>query len=135
MKFKNKYLLLLGITICILGIVGGCQMFGDKQETLTKEQQDNVVRWIARGYDVHAVDFISFSKDKSTGMYLLSFRLNSNKNYETTISINEKEEFSQSDGILGLNPISRFRELEKKKTLDKEYKIDISQIEITYLEE
>ena len=60
MKFKNKYLLLLGITICILGIVGGCRMFGDKQETLTKEQQNNVVRWIARGYDVHAVDFISF---------------------------------------------------------------------------
>ncbi|MGT2884506.1 hypothetical protein ACVRZS_06115 [Streptococcus ferus] len=135
MEFKNKYLLLLGIIICILGIVGGCRMFGDKEETLTREQQDNVVRWIARGYDVHAVDFISFSKDKSTGMYLLSFRLNSNKNYETTISINEKEEFSQSDGILGLNPISRFRELEKKKTLDKEYKIDISQIEITYLEE
>ena len=135
MKFKNKYLLLLGITICILGIVGGCRMFGDKQETLTKEQQNNVVRWIARGYDVHAVDFISFSKDKSTGMYLLSFRLNSDKNYETTISINEKEEFSQSDGILGLNPISRFRELEKKKILNEEYRIDISQIEITYLEE
>ena len=110
-------------------------MFGDKQETLTKEQQNNVVRWIARGYDVHAVDFISFSKDKSTGMYLLSFRLNSDKNYETTISINEKEEFSQSDGILGLNPISRFRELEKKKILNEEYRIDISQIEITYLEE
>ncbi|HEL1640285.1 TPA: hypothetical protein TXL57_001214 [Streptococcus suis] len=110
-------------------------MFGEREETLTREQQDNVVRWIARGYDVHAVDFISFSKDNSTGMYLLSFKLNSNKNYETTISINEMGEFNQSDGILGLNPISRFRELEKTKALDKEYRIDISQIEIIYLGE
>ncbi|MBF0819691.1 hypothetical protein [Streptococcus acidominimus] len=41
--------------IGIIGIMGGCSM---EKETLTREQQDNVVRWIARGYEVTSVEFI-----------------------------------------------------------------------------
>ena len=37
-------------------------MFENKP-TLTKEQQRNVVRWIARGYNINKVHFLRFEKN------------------------------------------------------------------------
>ena len=54
--------------------------------TLTKTQQDNVVKRIIKGYDVDSVKFIKFIKDKKTGTYLLNIELRKNGlNKETTI--------------------------------------------------
>ena len=45
-------------------------MFFRRKPKLTKEQQDNVVRWLVRGYDpITSVKFIHFSKDFKTGMF------------------------------------------------------------------
>ncbi|MGQ7393956.1 hypothetical protein ACTGZO_09765 [Streptococcus suis] len=67
---KRRIFISLVVAITILILVG-CGMTSQK-ETLTKEQQDNVVRWIARGYEVDKVEFTNFTKNNSTGSYLLS---------------------------------------------------------------
>ena len=128
---KKKILIASLVTIFLGLIIGGCRM--KEKETLTKHQQDNVVRWIARGYDVQVVELTSFSQDKNTGMYILSFRLNEDVSYETTISVDKLEEFDENNGILGLNPVNRFKNLEKLHPLNENDEIDISNIKIMYL--
>ncbi|MGQ7320242.1 hypothetical protein ACTGXJ_08010 [Streptococcus suis] len=131
----KNYLLFISIlaTITIL-ILGGCGMTSQK-ETLTKEQQDNVVRWIARGYEVQEVEFLQLSQNTSTRIYLLSIRLNGDKSLETTIPADSLDEFDTSEGELLLGPIDNFGEILKERPLEKTRSIDISSIRIVYLED
>ncbi|MFH0385794.1 hypothetical protein ACHBHM_09930 [Streptococcus sp. A18] len=131
----KKYRLFISIlaTIAIL-ILGGCSITSQK-ETLTKEQQDNVVRWIARGYEVQEVEFLQLSQNTSTRIYLLSIRLNGDKSLETTIPADSLDEFDASEGELSLGPIDNFEEILKEKPLEKTRSIDISSIRIVYLED
>ncbi|HEL2576826.1 TPA: hypothetical protein TZ704_002017 [Streptococcus suis] len=131
----KKYRLFISIlaTIAIL-ILGGCSITSQK-ETLTKEQQDNVVRWIARGYEVQEVEFLQLSQNTSTRIYLLSIRLNGDKSLETTIPTDSLDEFDASEGELLLGPIDNFEEILKEKPLEKTRSIDISSIRIVYLED
>ncbi|AUW97509.1 hypothetical protein C0J00_02530 [Streptococcus pluranimalium] len=105
------------------------------KETLTKEQQDNVVRWIARGYDVHEVEFLKLSKNTSTGIYLLSIRVNKNESLETTIPADSLSDFDSVEGELLLGPIDIFQKITKSNQLEKHEKIDINNIKISYLED
>ncbi|HEM6266338.1 TPA: hypothetical protein U2C71_001567 [Streptococcus suis] len=131
----KKYRLFISIlaTIAIL-ILGGCSITSQK-ETLTKEQQDNVVRWIARGYEVQEVEFLQLSQNTSTRIYLLSIRLNGDKSLETTIPADSLDEFDASEGELSLGPIDNFEEILKEKPLEKTRSIDISSIRIVYLKD
>ncbi|HEM3867526.1 TPA: hypothetical protein U1V35_000733 [Streptococcus suis] len=131
----KKYRLFISIlaTIAIL-ILGGCGMTSQK-ETLTREQQDNVVRWIARGYEVQEVEFLQLSQNTSTRIYLLSIRLNGDKSLETTIPADSLDEFDASEGELLLGPIDNFEEIMKERPLEKTRSIDISSIRIVYLED
>ncbi|HEL9629541.1 hypothetical protein ACS60C_03530 [Streptococcus suis] len=131
----KKYRLFISIlaTLMIL-ILGGCGMTSQK-ETLTREQQDNVVRWIARGYEVQEVEFLQLSQNTSTRIYLLSIRLNGDKSLETTIPADSLDEFDASEGELLLGPIDNFEEIMKERPLEKTRSIDISSIRIVYLED
>lgn len=131
MRLKKAIISLLTI-LGIVCILGGCGM-GGEELTLTKEQQDNVVRWIVRNYEVDAVEFIKFEKDVKTGFYLLSVQLNSDKKLSTTLSIRQIEELDEKNIDIGLNPVNRFKSIERKVPLDEA--INLSQIEIIYLEE
>ncbi|WP_227986719.1 hypothetical protein [Streptococcus ruminantium] len=132
MKIK-QVLASLFILIGMMSLLGGCSM---TKETLTKEQQDNVVRRIVRGYDpITQVKFIKFSKDIKTGTYLLSFELNDDDRYTTTIKIVNIEQILEKNTAYGLNPISRFSSLEREIELSSEEIVDLSYIKIIYLEE
>ncbi|MEX2784511.1 hypothetical protein AB3331_04905 [Streptococcus sp. H49] len=132
MKNKKKILLLLGIIVCIGGIIGGYRML--TKETLTKRQQDNVVRWIARSYyPVNKVEFTKFNQDKKTGTYLLSIKLNNNNDLVTTIAINDLKDFDEEYGTLGLSPVSRFEFMKREDKLEDYQQIDISNIKKDYL--
>ena len=48
--------------------------------TITKEQQNNVATQIARNYDVNEIEFLSFSKNESTGSYILKIKINGDEN-------------------------------------------------------
>ena len=131
MKTREWIVKLLLLVIPIL-FIGGCKMFENKP-TLTKEQQDTVVRWIDRGYNVSSVEFTNFQKDNVTGSYHLQFKLN-NK-YKTGLTVNDSKEFNNSDGIVTLGPIEDFRKIEKNPSLSEIEKVDISSIKIKYLGE
>ncbi|BBA92800.1 hypothetical protein [Streptococcus ruminantium] len=130
MKIK-QVLTSLFILMGMMSLLGGCSM---TKETLTKEQQDNVVRWIARGYEVHAVEFLKLSKNTSTGIYLLSIRVNGDESLETTIPADNLAEFENTFGTVGLNPRNNFQQLEHSEWFPKEQEIDISEIKVHYLD-
>ncbi|WP_228099210.1 MULTISPECIES: hypothetical protein [unclassified Granulicatella] len=113
--------------------IGGCNMM-NKKETLTKEQQDNVVKWISRGYDVNVVEFLQLSKNNSTGIYLLSIRLNEDTTLETTIPTDSLSEFNNMYGTVGLNPRGKFQYLERSEWFLKDSDVNISKIVVHYLE-
>ena len=111
-------------------------MFFRRKPKLTKEQQDNVVRCIVRGYDpITSVEFTQFSKDLKTGFYLLSIKLNESVAYETTLFIRSIDTLNDSRGIFGLNPVNRFANLERKVCLAEDSMIDLTGLTIVYLGE
>ena len=106
-----------------------------QKETLTKEQQDNVVRWIARGYDVDSVEFTNFGKNKSTGTYMLSIKVNNDEELGTVYATPDLKKFDKQSGSIGLDPIDEFEPLKKKHPVSDDSSVDISQIKIKYLGE
>ncbi|PMR66426.1 hypothetical protein C1I62_04705 [Streptococcus intermedius] len=130
MKTREWVVKLLLLVIPIL-FLGGCKMFENKP-TLTKEQQRNVVRWIARGYNINKVQFLRFEKNNFTGSYSLLFRVN-NKNNTNIVEVENLKEFDCSTGEIGLDPIEKFLDLEKRPATDKNAAVDISRIKIVYL--
>lgn len=97
-----------------------------KKETLTKEQQDNVVRRILLNYKIESIEFKSFIKDKKTGFYRLLFVINNE--YKTGISVSDISGFNNSIDDLGLDPIEEFEKYRVKNN-------DFKNVKIKYLEE
>lgn len=62
------------IAIIILFFVGAMAVTCARP-TITKEQQNNVVTRMARRYDISEVEFLRFTKNWSTGSYILQLKL------------------------------------------------------------
>lgn len=124
---------LIRIVVVILGLifVSGCF----NKPKLTKEQQNNVVTWIARGYEVKEVEFISFTKNESTGSYTLKMKINGDDSMKTGVLIERFEEFDNLNGILSLNPIDNFKSIKRAEDLDETASVSIEGIKIKYLGE
>ena len=122
-----------GIIVCLLGVtvLGGCQQLLPK---ITKEQQNNIVTRIARRYEIHSVEFISFTQDNSTGSYYLLFKIN-NEDERTGISLSSPKELDEKHGTIALGPISQFVEYERNSPLQDTEPVDLSTIKIKYLDE
>ncbi|WP_228099212.1 MULTISPECIES: hypothetical protein [unclassified Granulicatella] len=124
----KKILALLAIVVLI---IGGCSM---KKETLTKEQQDNVVKRIVRGYNIKSIEFISFSRDNKTGMYHLVYVINNNEQYKTGLSLKEISRFNNSEDGIGMSPTNIFDSFKRKEPLE-ELDEELKKINIIYLKE
>ena len=124
---------LIRIVVLILGLffVSGCF----NKPKLTKEQQNNVVTWIARGYEVKEVEFISFTKNESTGSYTLKMKINGDDSMKTGVLIERFEEFDNRNGILNLSPIDNFESIKRTEDLDETESVSIEGIKIKYLGE
>ena len=124
---------LIRIVVLILGLifVSGCF----NKPKLTKEQQNNVVTWIARGYEVKEVEFISFTKNESTGSYTLKMKINGDDSMKTGMLIERFEEFDNRNGILNLSPIDNFESIKRAEDLDETASVSIEGIKIKYLGE
>ena len=124
---------LIRIAVLILGLifVSGCF----NKPKLTKEQQNNVVMWIARGYEVKEVEFISFTKNESTGSYTLIMKINGDDSMKTGVLIERFEEFDNRNGILNLSPIDNFESIKRAEDLDETASVSIEGIKIKYLGE
>ena len=98
---------------------------------ITKEQQDNITVRIYRNYDVQSVEFLSFTKNESTGSY--SFEIKINKNIVTLFLIENLDFLDKSEGELVLGPIQRFDPLKRAEYITGN--VDKSNIDIKYIGE
>lgn len=121
----------LGIMLLGLYFLAGCFF----KPQITKEQQNNVVTWIARGYEVKEVEFISFTKNESTGSYTLKMKINGDDSMRTGVLIERFEEFDNRNGILSLNPIENFESIKRAEDLDETASVSIEGIKIKYIGE
>ena len=124
---------LIRIVVLILGLifVSGCF----NKPKLTKEQQNNVVTWIARGYEVKEVEFITFTKNESTGSYTLKMKINGDDSMRTGVLIERFEEFDNRNGVLTLSPIENFESIKRAEDLDETASVSIEGIKIKYIGE
>lgn len=119
----------LGIVLLGLCLLAGCFF----KPQITKEQQNNVATRIVRNYDVQEIEFISFTKNESTGSYILNVKINNDENKETSMLIRDLKFLEKPDGDLLLGPIEEFQDIKRAEQITG--KIDLSKIKIKYIGE
>ena len=120
------------IAIIILFFVGAMAVTCSKP-TITKEQQNNVAIRIYKNYDIQEIEFVRFTKNESTGSYILKLRINNDEKLETTISIMNITFLDKKDGELYLNPVGKFDDLQRKEVIKED--VPLSKIKIKYIGE
>ena len=129
---KKKILIASLVTIFLGLIIGGCHM--KEKETLTKLQQDNVVKRIVRVYDIHSIEFTKFSKDQKTGSYHLLFVINGDRKYKTGLTVSEIDRFNNSTNDISLSPSDIFNKF-KRDLSSHHSQREFEKVKITYLEQ
>ena len=119
----------LGIMLLGLCLLAGCFF----KPQITKEQQNNVATRIVRNYDVQEIEFISFTKNESTGSYILNVKINNDENKETSMLIRDLKFLEKPDGDLLIGPIEEFQDIKRAEQITG--KIDLSKIKIKYIGE
>ena len=119
----------LGIMLLGLCFLAGCFF----KPQITKEQQNNVATRIVRKYDVQEIEFISFTKNESTGSYILNVKINNDENKETSMLIRDLKFLEKPDGDLLIGPIEEFQDIKRAEQITG--KIDLSKIKIKYIGE
>ena len=119
----------LGIVLLGLCFLAGCFF----KPQITKEQQNNVATRIVRNYDVQEIEFISFTKNESTGSYILNVKINNDENKEISMLISDLKFLEKPDGDLLLGPIEEFQDIKRAEQITG--KIDLSKIKIKYIGE
>ena len=123
----KKVFIFIAIVIGIFAVVQCAK------PTITKEQQNNVVTRIARRYDISEVEFLRFTKNWSTGSYILQLKLDDDDSKEVTMIIEDKKELDSVDLELVLNPIGEYDDIKRTEKITGD--ISISNIKIKYLGE
>lgn len=123
----KKVFIFIAIVIGIFAVVK-CS-----KPKITKEQQDNVAIRIYRNYDIQEIEFLSFTKNESTGSYRLKIKVNNDEEIEALFLIENLDFFDKSEGELVLGPIQRFDPLKRADYYTGN--VDISNIDIKYLGE
>ena len=100
--------------------------------TITKEQQNNVATQIARNYDVNEIEFLNFSKNESTGSYILKIKINGDENKLVVMRFDNLNKLDDDTVDIGLNPPDKYKNIERKERITG--KIDLSTIKIKYIE-
>ena len=119
----------LGILLLGLCLLAGCFF----KPQITKEQQNNVATRIVRNYDVQEIEFISFTKNESTGSYILNVKINNDENKETSMLISDIKFLEQPDGDLLLGPMEEFQDIKRAEQITGN--LDLSKIKIKYIGE
>ena len=112
-------------------LFGAFLIIGCSKPKITKEQQDNVAIRIYRNYDIQEIEFLSFTKNESTGSYILNVKINDDENKEISMLISNYNFLNEKDGELLLGPIEEFKEIKQEKVLEGD--ILLSKIKIRYI--
>ena len=122
----KKLLAIIAVIVSVFVLVA-CS-----KPTITKEQQNNVATQIARNYDVNEIEFLSFSKNESTGSYILKIKINGDENKIVVMRFDNLNKLDDDTVNIGLNPPDKYKNIERKERITGN--IDLSTIKIKYLE-
>jgi hypothetical protein len=106
---------------------------GCSKPKITKEQQDNIATRIYRNYDIQEIEFLSFTKNDSTGTYNLRIRLNKDEKKETILVLNNLNILEKSEGKMSLDPLEKFEDIRRPNIIND--KLGELNIKITYIGE
>ena len=106
---------------------------GCSKPKITKEQQDNIATRIYRNYDIQEIEFLSFTKNDSTGTYNLRIRLNKDEKKETILVLNNLNILEKSEGKRSLDPLEKFEDIRRPNIIND--KLGELNIKITYIGE
>lgn len=98
---------------------------------ITKEQQDNIATHIYRNYDIQEIEFLSFTKNESTGTYYLRIKLNGDARKETILSIYDLSVLEKTEREMSLSPHEYFDDIKRQNIIND--KIEELKIKITYI--
>ena len=98
---------------------------------ITKEQQDNIATRIYRNYDIQEIEFLSFTKNDSTGTYNLRIKLNKDEKKETILVLNNLNILEKSEGKMSLDPLEKFEDIRRPNIIND--KLGDLNIKITYI--
>ena len=106
---------------------------GCSKPKITKEQQDNIATRIYRNYDIQEIEFLSFTKNESTGSYRLKIKINNDEEIEALFLIENLDFLDKSEGELVLGPIQRFDPLKRAEYITGN--VDKSNVDVKYIGE
>ena len=118
------------IFIFIAILIGIFAVVQCSKPTITKEQQENIAVRIYRNYDIQEIEFLSFTKNDSTGTYNLRIRLNKK---ETILVLNNLNILEKSEGKMSLDPLEKFEDIRRPNIING--KLGELNIKITYIGE
>ena len=120
--------------LAIIAVIAGVFVLVTcSKPTITKEQQDNIAVRIYRNYDVQSVEFLSLTKNESTGSYRLKIKINNDEEIEALFLIENLDFLDKSEGELVLGPIQRFNLFKRAEYITGN--VDKSNIDIKYIGE
>ena len=108
-------------------------IIGCSKPKITKGQQENVATRIYRNYDIQEIEFLSFTKNDSTGTYYLRIKLNGDEKKETVLSIYDLSVLEKSEGEMSLSPHEYFDDIKRQNIIND--KLGKLNIKITYIGE
>ena len=121
------------IFIFIAILIGIFAVVQCSKPTITKEQQENIAVRIYRNYDIQEIEFLSFTKNDSTGTYNLRIRLNKDEKKETILVLNNINILEKSEGKMSLDPLEKFEDIRRPNIING--KLGELNIKITYIGE
>ena len=121
----KKLLAIIAVIVSVFVLVA-CS-----RPTITKEQQDNIAIRIYRNYDIQEIEFLSFTKNESTGTYNLRIKLNKDEKKETILVLNNLNILEKSEGKMSLDPLEKFEDIRRPNIIND--KLGDLNIKITYI--
>ena len=118
--------------LAIIAVIAGVFVLVTcSRPTITKEQQDNIAIRIYRNYDIQEIEFLSFTKNESTGTYNLRIKLNKDEKKETILVLNNLNILEKSEGKMSLDPLEKFEDIRRPNIIND--KLGELNIKITYI--
>ena len=118
--------------LAIIAVIAGVfVLVACSKPKITKEQQDNIAIRIYRNYDIQEIEFLSFTKNESTGTYNLRIKLNKDEKKETILVLNNLNILEKSEGKMSLDPLEKFEDIRRPNIIND--KLGELNIKIIYI--
>lgn len=102
---------------------------------ITKNQQNNIARGIARYYDIKSITFLTSERNRIAGSIHVIVEINNDPNLENDIPYLELDRLDNPNLQNTLIPLNEYAYLERTPTIPADSPVDLSHVKITYLKQ